>query len=139
MKNKEPRIHFFARLLGLAMVYAATAIGGLAYAVVDSTVTLVWAPSGIALAALLAWGYRMAFGVALGAFLANAWTGIPLLAAAGIATGNTLEALAGAFLLHRLAHFHSTLDRHRDVLALIVLAAFFSTMLDVLDAGRPGA
>lgn len=129
MKKNKPGLHLSARLLGVTILYAAAAIGGLTYAVVGSTVTLVWAPSGIALAALVAFGYRMAFGVALGAFLANAWTGIPLLAAAGIATGNTLEALAGAFLLLRLAHFRSALDRHRDVLALMVLAAMFSTML----------
>lgn len=129
MKNNKPGIPFFARLLGVAVLYAAAAIGGLKYAVVGSTVTLVWAPSGIALAALLVWGYRMAFGVALGAFLANAWTGIPLLAAAGIATGNSLEALVAAFLLLRLAHFRGALDRRRDVLALMVLAAMLSTLL----------
>jgi integral membrane sensor domain MASE1 len=56
-------------------LYAAAATGGLMYAVVGSTVTLVWAPSGIALAALLVYGYRLSLGVALGAFLANAWTG----------------------------------------------------------------
>ncbi|WP_232291486.1 MASE1 domain-containing protein [Polaromonas sp. JS666] len=99
------------------------------YAVVGSTVTLVWAPSGIALAALLAYGYRLSFGVALGAFLANAWTGIPLAASAVIAMGNTLEALVGAFLLVRLVRFRNALDRRRDVFALIVLAAIFSTML----------
>ncbi|MDO8776852.1 MAG: MASE1 domain-containing protein [Burkholderiaceae bacterium] len=120
---------FFARLTGVTLLYAAAAIGGLMYAVVGSTVTLVWAPSGIALAALLAYGYRLSFGIALGAFLANAWTGIPLAAAAVIAMGNTLEALVGAFLLVRLARFRNALDRRRDVFALIVLAAIFSTML----------
>lgn len=129
MKNKKPGILFIARLLGVTVLYAAAAIGGLNYAVVGSTVTLVWAPSGIALAALLVWGYRMVFGVALGAFLANAWTGIPLLAAAGIATGNALAALLAAFLLLRLAHFRGALDRRRDVLALMVLAAMLGTLL----------
>lgn len=119
-------------LVGVAVLYAAAAIGGLAYAVVGSTVTLVWAPSGIALAALLAYGYRMAFGVALGAFLANAWTGIPLLAALGIACGNTVAALAGAFLLQSMAHFRIALDRRRDVFALVVLAALLSTLLSAL-------
>lgn len=129
MENKEPVIPFVARLTGVAFLYAAAAIGGLSYAVVGSSVTLVWPPSGIALAVLLAYGYRLSFGIALGAFLANAWTGIPLPVAAGIALGNTLEALLGAFLLHRLAGFRNALDRRRDVLALIVLAAIFSTML----------
>jgi signal transduction histidine kinase len=120
---------FLVLLAGVTILYAAAATGGLMYAVVGSTVTLVWAPSGIALAALLVYGYRLSLGVALGAFLANAWTGIPLAAAAGIALGNTLEALAGAFFLLRLARFHHALDRRQDVFALIVLAAIFSTTL----------
>lgn len=126
MKRIPP---FFTQLAGVTVLYAAAAKGGLMYAVVGSTVTLVWAPSGIALAALLVYGWRMAFGVALGAFLANADTGIPFLAACSIAAGNTLEALAGAGLLVRLAHFQNSLETRRDVFALIAFAAIFSTTL----------
>jgi len=116
-------------LAAVALVYAATAIGGLSHAVVGSTVTLIWAPSGIALAAIFLLGYRAAAGIALGAFWANAWTGVPLGVAAGIAAGNTLEAVAGVWLLTRIADFRSALDRRRDVLAIIALAAVASTTL----------
>ncbi|MBC7608117.1 MAG: MASE1 domain-containing protein, partial [Polaromonas sp.] len=119
-------------LTAVALVYAATAIGGLSYAVVGSTVTLIWAPSGIALAAILLLGYRTAAGVALGAFLANAWTGVPLGVAAGIAVGNTLEAVVGVWLLTRVANFGSAMDRRRDVFAMIALAAVASTTLSAL-------
>lgn len=129
MSNKLLGIPFLIRLAGVTFLYAIAAAGGLKYAVVGTTVTLVWAPSGIALAALLAFGYRMAFGVALAAFLANAWAGISLSAAAGIAIGNTVEAAAGAFLLIRFAGFRNALDRRRDVFALIALAAMAATML----------
>ena len=50
-------------------------------------------------------GYRIWPAVALGAFLANSWTGVPVYAVLGITIGNTLEALAGAYLLRRLARF----------------------------------
>jgi PAS domain S-box-containing protein len=50
------------------------------------------------------------------------------LTAAGIAIGNTLEAVVGAWLLGRLG-FHTRLDRLRDVLALIVAAALGSTLI----------
>jgi signal transduction histidine kinase len=129
MKNCEMDTVFFARLIGVALLYFAAAQAGLMFAVVGSTVTLVWPPSGIALVAILVFGYRIAFGIALGALLANAWTGLPILLAAGIAIGNVLEALAGAFLLQRLARFRNTLDRRRDVFALIILAAVCSTTL----------
>jgi signal transduction histidine kinase len=129
MKNSEMGAGFFLRLTGVALLYFAVAQAGLMFAVVGSTVTLVWPPSGIALVAILVFGYRIAFGIALGAFLANAWTGLPILLATGIAIGNALEALAGAFLLKRLAGFRNTLDRRRDVFALIILAAICSTTI----------
>ena len=129
MKNNKMIAGFFVRVVGVALLYFAAAQVGLAFAVVGNTVTLVWPPSGIALVAILIFGYRVAFGIALGAFLANAWTGLPILLAGGIAIGNVLAALAGAFLLKRRARFHNTLDRRRDVFALITLAAIGSTTI----------
>lgn len=124
-----PTAALLGRLICVAFVYFFAAVLGLNFAVIGDTVTLVWAPSGIALAAVLIFGYRMAWGVALGAFLANAWTDIPLSAAAGIAVGNTLECLVGALFLNRVAHFRIAMDRRRDVLALIALSAVLSTEL----------
>lgn len=116
-------------LLGTTLIYIAAAKSGLMYAVVGSTVTLVWAPSGIALAALLVFGRRMAFGIFAAAFLANAWTGIAPYAALAIALGNTLEALVAAYLLAHVLRFRNSLDSLRDVLALIGPAALLSTLL----------
>ena len=126
---RDAPIRLLLTQAGVALVYVAAAIGGLSQAVVGSTVTLVWAPSGIALAALLLLGYRMVPGVALGAFVANAWTTVPLGVAAGIAVGNTLEAVVGVWLLTRFTGFRSALDRRRDVFAFIALAAVASTTL----------
>jgi signal transduction histidine kinase len=116
-------------LLGVTSLYLAAAKVGLTYAVVDSTVSLVWAPSGIALAALLVFGWRMAIGVALGAFLANVGTGIPLLAACSIAVGNTLAAVVGTMLLLRFPGFSIGLRTRSDVFALILLGAMLATMV----------
>jgi signal transduction histidine kinase/integral membrane sensor domain MASE1 len=91
--------------------------------------TLVWPPTGIALAALVLRGSRLWPGVMIGAGIANVLTGAPLLVALGIAIGNTLEALLGAYALRTLPGFRTSLDRLRDVLALIVLAATLSTMV----------
>jgi PAS domain S-box-containing protein len=89
----------------------------------------VWPPTGIALAALLLRGYRLWPGIMLGAGIANLLTGAPIFVALGIASGNTLEALLGAYALRRIPGFRTSLDRLRDVLALIVLAAMLSTMV----------
>ena len=62
----------------------------------------------------------------MGAWLANAQTVAPLWTAALIATGNTLEAVAGAWILHRIAAFDSTFRRVRDAASFIVFAALLA-------------
>src|SRR5262245_8837100 len=113
----------------LAGVYFGAAKLGLTMAFVAEQVTAVWPPTGIALAALLVLGYWNWPGIALGAFLANATANEPLGTVAGITLGNTLEALAGAWLLRRLVGFDRALERVQDVLGLVVLGAGLSTMV----------
>jgi len=114
--------------LVLALIYFASAKLGLGLAFSTPSVTAVWPPTGIALAALVLGGRGLWPGVLLGAFLANVTTDVPVYTAAGIAVGNTLEALVGAWLLNRFG-FRPELRRLRDIFALVVLAAFLSTAL----------
>ena len=120
---------YLLRIAVLAGVYYGAAKLGLQLAFANPSVTAVWPPTGIALAALLLWGYRCWPGVAIGALLANAWTGVPVETVLGITLGNTLEALTGAWLLRRLGRFRSSIQRARDVLALVVLGATLSTLV----------
>jgi PAS domain S-box-containing protein len=106
----------------LAIVYYGAARLGLRYASIGQSVSLVWPPTGIAFAALTLLGYRYWPGVALGAFLANAGTPVPLPAAAGIALGNTVEALVAAYLLRRVTGPRPQLDHIRHVRRLLVAA-----------------
>jgi diguanylate cyclase (GGDEF)-like protein/PAS domain S-box-containing protein len=110
----------------VAAAYFGAAKLGLALAFDNSSVTAIWPPTGVALAALLIWGRWMWPAVAVGAFLANVTTAGSVVAVLGITTGNTLEAVVGAFLLGRVGFGH-TLARMRDVMALVLLAAVVST------------
>jgi integral membrane sensor domain MASE1 len=83
----------------LCAVYFATARLGLLMGPVGGFATAVWPPTGISLAALATLGYGLWPGVALGAVQVNLSIGAPPPAAAGMAAGNTLEALLGAYLL----------------------------------------
>lgn len=121
-------MRWVARVVLLAAVYAATARLGLLLDAVEGFASLVWPPSGIALAALLLGGTGLWPGIAAGAFAANALAGAPLLAALGIAAGNTLSAVLGALALRR-AGFHPALDRVHDALALVVLGALLPTLV----------
>ncbi len=117
------------RIALIAGAYYGSARVGLDLAFATGSVTAIWPPTGIALAALVLWGPSVWPGVALGAFLANAWTGVPLVTVLGITCGNTLEGVVGAYLLRRVAGFRPSLERVRDVLALVALAAVGSTAI----------
>jgi PAS domain S-box-containing protein len=123
------RLAYAGELIALAALYVIAARIGLAMDAVAGFATLVWPPTGIALAALLLRGYRLWPGIMIGAAVANVLTGAPIVVALGIASGNTLETLLGAYALRRLPGFRTSLDRLRDVLGLIVLAATLSTMV----------
>jgi signal transduction histidine kinase len=102
---------------------------GLKLDAVSGFATLVWAPTGISLAALTRFGMRLWPGVALGAFVVNLWAGAPILAVAGITVGNTLEAVSAAYILQRFAGFQPSFRRLRDVLGLIVIGAGISPLV----------
>ena len=94
--------------------------------------TVVWPPSGIALAALLIMGNRVWPGVWLGAFLANNWAALDpsnlrtafsvVATGAGIDTGSLLQALAGAALMRRVIGARNPFDRVRDTLTFVGIA-----------------
>src|SRR4030095_15106864 len=113
----------------LAVLYFAAAKLGLSLAPMHKSVSLVWPPTGIALAGLLLCGYRAWPGIALGALLINWATGAGLPVSAGIAAGNTLEALAGGYLLRRFTRFRGSLERPQDVLGFAALVAGVATTL----------
>ncbi len=126
LRGREGVLYAF-QIAGVAAAYTVAGKLGLDLAHETRSVTAIWAPTGIALAALLLGGYRLWPGVALGALLTNLGTGVPIVTVLGITCGNTLEALVGAYLLRRVAGFRPSLRRVRDVLWLIVLGAVVST------------
>jgi len=88
----------------------------------------VWPPAGIALAALLLFGYRGWPAIFIGAFLVNVTTAGNVATSVAIATGNTLEALAGAWLVNRFADGKAVFDRPQGVFKF-ALAAAVSTII----------
>jgi signal transduction histidine kinase len=123
------RLGNLGAVLGLAAIYVVAARLGLRLDAVAGFATLVWPATGIALAALVTFGYRLWPGVFIGAFVANLLTGAPPLVALGIGVGNTLEAIVGSYALRRIRGFRPSLDRLQDVVGLVALAAVFSTMV----------
>lgn len=124
---RAPRLRYLALVLGIAFLYAATGRLGLLLAETQQNATLIWAPTGLALAALVLFGARHWPGVLLGAALTNASIGTPALPLVAITVGNTLEALVGWLLLTRVARLHTGFDRLRDVLSFLLFGVLLST------------
>ncbi len=122
-------LRFAGLVVFLAAAYFVAGKIGLAFAFVHGNVTPIWPPTGIAVAAVCLFGYRVWPALALGAFITTASTGAPLLFAAAAGLGNPLQALAAVYLLRRVASFDRTLGRIRDVLWFVALGAAVSPII----------
>ena len=80
---------YAVRLVTVFVLYLAAGKLGLAAPFTSGNVSPFWPASGIALASVLLWGYRVWPAIASAAFLVNFWSPIPTQAALGIAVGNT--------------------------------------------------
>jgi len=114
--------HYFTALLALAAVYVVAGWLGLQLAFVHRSATVVWPPTGIALAVLLMGGPRLWPGVFLGAFLVNRLVQGDVGISLGIAVGNTLEALLGTAAVRRFAKGRAAFDNPETILTFVLLA-----------------
>src|SRR5712691_4035564 len=112
----------------LTLIYFVAGKLALQLAFMNASASPVWPPAGIALAALLVLGYRVWPAIFVGAFVVNFWTTPNILVSLGIASGNTLEALCGAWLVNSFAAGARVFDRPQDVFKF-ALAALVSTTL----------
>jgi signal transduction histidine kinase len=110
-------------------VYVVAGKLGLSLAFVHANASPVWPPTGIALAALLTLGYRVWPAIFAGAFCVNITTAGSVATSLGIAGGNTLEALLGAYLVDRYANGARAFDHSQDVFKFAGFAAILSTMV----------
>ncbi len=122
-------LHRWSLTGALIVVYFLAGKLGLQFAFLNSSATAVWPPTGIALAAVLLLGYRATPAIFIGAFLVNITTTGSVPSSLGIAAGNTLEAVTGAFLVNRYANGLAAFNRARDIVSFSVLAGLFSTSI----------
>src|SRR5437762_5356101 len=125
----QPRAFSGLPVIGLlTLVYFIAGKFGLMLASLHASASPVWPPAGIALAALLLLGYRAWPAIFVGAFLVNVTTAGNFATSLAIATGNTLEALAGAWLVNRFAGGRNVFERPQGVFKF-ALAAAISTVI----------
>jgi len=116
-------------LTGLAVTCAYILAGKLSLrlASVHPSASPFWPPTGIAIATLLILGRRFWPAILLGAFIVNLTTAGSWVTSAGIALGNTLEALLAAFLVTRFANGRRVFEQTWDILRFALYAGLLST------------
>jgi len=124
----RPRFRALITVAVLAALYSVAAKLSLKLAFLHASASPVWPPAGIALAALLVFGRRAWPAIFVGAFLVNLTTAGNVPTSLGIATGNTLEAVAGAWLVQRFAGGTEVFDRAQGVFKF-ALAVLISTLV----------
>src|SRR5262245_33131045 len=87
------------KLVLVALAYFIVAYFGLKLASINPSATPVWPATGLAIAVVLLWGYRLAPAIFAAAFVVNYLTAGSALTSTSIAFGNTLEALATAYFV----------------------------------------
>jgi integral membrane sensor domain MASE1 len=118
-----------AALAALAVVYFVAGKLGLRLASVNASASAVWPCTGIALASLLTFGYRIWPAILVGAFLVNLTTAGSAATSVGIAVGNTLEGVVGCYLISRFARGKQAFEQAQDIFKFGLLAGVVSTTI----------
>jgi signal transduction histidine kinase len=132
LKLAFPSAHTLRHLIeltALTAVYVVAGKLGLRVAIVHPSASAVWAPTGIALAALLWRGPSLWPAIFAGAFIVNITTAGSVATSIGIAAGNTLESLIGARLVSRFARGAAAFERASDTVRFTLLAGVAGTMV----------
>jgi PAS domain S-box-containing protein len=121
--TRPGRLMLLGVSIGLvAAVYYAAAKIGLRLAYLNGTVTALWPPVGVGIAALVLYGTRLWPGIVIGDLLVADFSS-PLGTVLGQTLGNTLEVVVAAVILRRLVGTRTGLEQVRDVFALVAAAA----------------
>ena len=128
------------QIIGLTGAYFVTGTLGIFLAIPPGYATAIWPPSGIALAGILIYGYRVWPGILLGSFLVNGvapgLTGFvfdslqSVLIGLVIGIGASLQALIGAYWVRRYAGFPNALKREKEVLLFLLYGGLLSTLVN---------
>ena len=125
--NFRRGISYAGGLVAIGAIYFALAKAGLALASIHPSATPIWPPTGVALAAVLLWGYRTWPAIFTAAVIANATTAGSVATAIAIATGNSLEAVVGAYLINRCSRGCNTFSTPDSVAKFALICVVIAT------------
>ncbi len=113
----------------LALVYVLAGKFGLHFASLNESVSAIWPSTGIAIAAIILFGYEMWPGILLGALITNFSASGGFGSSLVIAFGNTFEALLGGYFINSYAFGRKVFETTKSTILFVVLAGILSTMV----------
>lgn len=120
---------YFLAVGAIALTYYGASQFAVSTLTLSSEIYPMWPAAGIAQVALLLFGRQLWPGIAIGGFLFSMSVPSANIGTALISAGaRTLQAWTGTYLLQRI-NFSAGLDRLKDVLGIVGLAALGSTLI----------
>ena len=120
--------HHIVRSLVIILAYVVTGYASIHMPYFGTSVTLIWPPAGIILAALIYWGWRYFPAVYIAAFLLNIVIAKTLGAMIFVAAGTTIAALVPALLIARFADPYP-FTRLRDIAVYLLAGGLLGPIL----------
>ncbi|MEO7934071.1 MAG: PAS domain S-box protein [Chthoniobacterales bacterium] len=128
----RPPLKWLAKVIVLAAIYIAIGHFTLSHTSVDGHYTGFWPVAGVSIAVLYLFGLNLWPAIFAGAMVVNFLAHTPLGVSGGIAAGNTLEALLGAWLLRRSKNFSPRIGKLNDALQVIFYAGLLASLCSAI-------
>ncbi|MBF0337963.1 MAG: CHASE domain-containing protein [Nitrospirae bacterium] len=119
----------------LVTIYFVSGRLSLFFAIPPGYATPIWPPSGVALAFMLLYSYRVWPGIWVGSFLLNVYIsfntpGVSVVLPGIIATGAVLQTVTATYLIQRFVGRQGTFEREQDLLKLLLIGGPFSCVIN---------
>lgn len=122
-------LRYVAELAVVGIVYIAVARLGLTLASINPSATPVWPATGVALASVMLLGYRISPAIFVAALIVNVTNAGSVASSLGIASGNMLESLVGAYAVNRWSDGLNTFNSPSGVAKFALICLVPSTMI----------
>lgn len=140
LKEKASAVSVVLQILALALAYFVTGKFGNYLAIPPGYASAIWPPSGISLAGVLIYGYRVWPGILVGAFLFNLSFAFETsnhnldltsgLIALSIGVGATLQAVIAAYLVKRFTAFPNPLATEKQVFSFMFFGGMVGSLIN---------
>lgn len=128
----NPKLSLILKTILISVLYILGAKLGFFLAFLNSQVSPVWPPEGIAFTALVIFGYTAIPGILIGATLANYLNNPHIPTAILIGCGNTLGVILNSYLMHKIVGSSKIFDSATNLIKFILFCTLPGSLLSAI-------